>query len=649
VTQQKRWYEYDKDELHTGVAAEVKRIKDQQSEQRKDIVHFMSLYAAGNVAGLGNLIPRDRILEYVYQVSAGSTRFNMAAAIVDTAESMTAQAPAVPIYMTSGGDFGLVRKAKKKTQVLQGQCQEVADEPQREAWRDALKTGTGICRRFVNDDGLTALRRVHPIEFLIEHADGLYCQPRSAHETRIIAKEVLKDEFPEHADAIDACPAPTEDAATSYFLDRTSSNLCDVVEVVESHHFGTGKKAGLWCITIQGATLKHKKLKAKSLDEVYSVVRYKKRDFGFFGMGLVESCREAQTRVNDLIARVARGQDLGSNLIVANPYMPGSAPVPPSKLTNEMGLIINYDVQAGPPTVVKWDGTQWDLQEQINLEFERALLVEGLSQEQTNGEGAGDGLTSGVAVRAADDVQTRRLVSPIKRFQQFCISNAKLIELGNDELAEENPEFEVRGRMQQGRQTFLLTSKWKELTIAKGNAQIEMMPMSALPTTPQGKWAAVMEWIDAGFVSQQYAMQLLQFPDLDSYADTELAHIDIAQWQVEQILDGVRVLPVPRQNLQTAIDIGTKSELKAMTMGAPANVIDAFELFLKQCEAMLEKAALAAEAKARQQQAASQPMPQPGAPVPGPVPGAAVAVRGPAAPPPLVQRPPTRPTMAQVA
>lgn len=651
----KRWYEYDKDELHVGVAAEVKRIKLQQSEQRKDVVHFMWLYSAGNVAGLGTLVPRDRILDYVYS-GAGATRFNMAAAIVDTAESMIAQAPAVPIYMTTGGDFGLVRKAKKKSQILQGQVQEVADEPQREAFRDALKTGTGICKRFTNEDGLTALERVHPIEILVEHSDGLYCQPRSVHRTKLISREVLKEEYPELEDKIDKCAAPSDDAATTFFLDRTGNGNNEVVEVIESHRFGSDKKKGVWCLTIAGATLDSRPCELRTIDEIYSVVRYKKRDFGFFGVGLVESCREAQNRVNDLIARVARGQDLGSNIVILNPYLQGAESVKPEVLTNDIGLVVNFDATAGAPTVAKWEGTQWDLQKQIDLEFERALLVEGLSQDQTNGEGAGQGLTSGVAVRAADDVQTRRLVSPIKRFQKFCIANAKLIELGNDELAEEDESFEVRGRMQQGRSTFLLTSRWKDLAIPRGHAQIEMMPMSALPTTPQGKWAAVMEWIDAGFVSQQYAMQLLQFPDIDAYADTELAHVDLVQWQVEQILDGTAsVFPVPRQDLKMAIDIATKSELKAMTMAAPPEVIDAFEAFLKQCEDMIEKATLAAEAKQREQQAqAAAQQPQLGAPPQPAMPQGAPAPAGPHGPLPappqrLVQAPPMRPALAQVA
>lgn len=647
-----RWYELPREDVHKGVVAECKRIRDQQATQRRDIVHYMELYSAGNVAGLGTAMPRDRLLDYLTG-SANTTRFNMAAALVDTAVSMCAQTPAVPVILTTGGDFGLMRKARKKTQTLQGQMNELGAPVAKRMFLDCAKVGTGIAHGYIDSDGLPQIERVHPLELLIEHADGLYGKPRCIHRWRLVAREELAAQYPGHDYAIESAPAPQADAVTDFFLSQLGSrDSDDFVEVFESYRLCTGKKNksgeleknGVHAVCINGATLLYEK--HDDTEHCYEALRYRERDFGFYGAGLVESCRENQNRVNELIARVQRGQDLGSNLVIFNPK--GSGMVKSSKLTNDIGLIIEHDPAMGPPTVAKWDGTQWDLQQQIDLEFERALLVEGLSAEQTNGEGAGKGLTSGVAVRAADDVQTRRLVSPIERFQEACIGIAKLIARLNDKLAKKDPAYEVTGRMQQGRQTFLQTSRWLDLEIPKGHAQISMMPMSALPTTPQGKWAAVMEWISAGFVSQQYGMQLLQFPDLESYADNELAHIDIAQWQVEKILDGEDVWPLPRQLLPMAIDIATKSQLKAVTMEAGPEVLDAFERFLVRCEQMIEAAMLDQQKKQAAMQAQAMPALPQGGPMPGPAPMPQPGASPPQARPQLVQQPPPRPAMAAV-
>jgi len=650
------WYSYPRGEAHKGVQAEVQRIRDQQAQQRRDIVHYMRLYAAGNVAGLGNVMPIDRVADYLVRHQSGPTRFNMTAALVDTAVSMIAQTPAIPVYLTTSGDFGLMRKARKRSQTLQGQMNDLTGDLILDVYHDVAVTGTGVVHGFINSKGLLEIERVHPLEILVEHSDGLYCKPRSMHRIRIRSKEELKALYPSMAWAIESGGGPSQDAVTDFFLDQTSDRS-EVVEVWESYHLpcgkrnadGTFKKAGRRTVCIANATLEDDPWHEE--EHCFQVVRYRKRPFGFFGAGLAESCRESQNRINDLIARVARGQDLGSNIVVVNPVS-GDMGVKPSQITNQIGLVLNVPTElGGAPSVVKWDGTQWDLQEQIKLELERAMFVEGLSQSQANGEGAGRGLTSGVALRAADDMQGRRLVSPIKRLQTACIGVAKMIERLNDQLASEDESYEVRAKYQQGRQTFLLTSRWAELEIPDGHAQVDMMPMSALPTTPQGRWAAVMEWIEGGMVDRTYGMQLLQFPDIDSYADTQLAHIDIAQWQVEHLLDGEDLYPYPRQNLQVAMDIVTRSELKAITMGATPEVLDAFERFLVRCEDMAESAQLAAEAKQLQQQARNQPPQpmQPGAPQPGAQPGPRpVPQQGPAGPQQLVQAPPMRPSLQQV-
>lgn len=636
---QVRWYLADKDQAHGAVVQAVEYIRKQQGEQRREMRHFMELYSAGNVSGLGSSFPRDRLLDYVYQ-GRQSNRFNMSAAVCDTALSMVAQSPAVPQYLTTGGDFGLMRKAERCTRILQTQMNDLATDLLPRAFLDACKVGSGFITGYLDEDGQVQLERVHPLELLVEHADGINGKPRSVHRVYLKSREVLIAEYPEFAAEIEQAPGPSSDSVTSFFLERIASNS-DMVEVIESHHLRSSKKKrnhdGRHTVCLWTCTLEDEPFEDD--EHIYVKVDYRTRDFGYYGAGLVEATRDCQNRVNELIERVARGQDLASNLVIINPN--GENSVKPEQLTNEIGLILNYDAEVGPPQLMKWDGTLQDLQEQIDKEFERVLMVEGLSEQQVNGEGAGKGLTSGVAVRAADDVQSRRLVHPTKRFQSFCIGVAKLIKRLNDRAAASDKKYAIAGKMPQGRKTYLERIKWQDISLPEDSAELVMAPMSALPTTPQGKWAAVQEWIGSGFVSKPVAMQLLQFPDLDAYADLELAHLDMVQWQIERILDGERVLPVPRQNLQIAVDLATKSELQAMMMGADAEIIDAFESFLVTCKMLLD-------------QAAPPPMPMqgpqmgppppggprpPGPPMPPGPPGPPMPPGPPGAPPPGIAGP----------
>ena len=653
-----RWYLADKGKVHEAVRAHVAFIASQQREQRREVRHFLDLYSAGNVAGLGTQTPRERLLDYLFEGRA-ATRFNMVAAVCDTAVSMIAQQPAVPQYLTTGGDFSLMRRAEKRSQVLQCQMNDLAGDLCPRAFLDATKAGSGFVTGYLDDNGLPALERVHMLELFVEHADGINGKPRSIHRVYLRSKEVLKAQFPGFEREIEKAPPPSKETVDALFLDVKGCH--DMVEVYESHHLRSIKRLkrdhdGRHAVCIATADLLDEKYEHD--DFPYVKVDYRERDFGYYGSGLAESAREAQTRVNELIARVARAQDLASTLIIANPTG-GDVSVKHEQISNELGLIIDYDPANGPPQLMKWDGTLGDLQEQIDLEFQRVLMVEGLSQEQVNGEGAGKGLTSGVAVRAADDVQSRRLVSPTKRYQSFCIGVAKLIERLNDDAVEDakrrEEQYEVRGKATQGRRTFLRSSRWEELSIPEGQADIVMAPMSALPTTPQGKWAAVQEWIGSGFVSKQYAMSLLQFPDIDAYADIELAHLDMVQWQIERMLDGESVIPFPRQDLQMAMDLVTKSELKAITMGAPPEVIDLMEAYLVQVSEMLKPPA---PPPGMQPPGAPGPVagPQgpgpmpPGGPRPGqPMPPPQMAPGGPMGAPVMVPRPPPQPVRPGVA
>jgi hypothetical protein len=125
-------------------------------------------------------------------------------------------------------------------------------------------------------------------------------------------------------------------------------------------------------------------------------------------------------------------------------------------------------------------------------------------------------------------------------------------------------------------------------------------------------------------------MALLEFPDIDAYASVECAHLDIAKWQIEQLLDGIMPEPDPHQDIALALDLGTKSKLKAATLGADWEVLDAFEAYLvalEDLQMMAQQQAQAAEAAA---QAVAQPMPGAG---PGPAPtGLPVGTKGVVAP-----------------
>lgn len=590
------WHKAGRGEVHKAVEATARAIKDHQRLQRMSLLHMIDLYSLGNIDGSGRSV--SNISNYYFggaMPGMRGARFNLTAAVVDTAHSLIAANPPVPIIITSGTDLRTVRVAERKTKVLQSQMNELAMAVSREAFHTACKQGTGIVHGFLNEEGLPELEHVNPLELLIDSSDGMYRKPRSMHREKWVHKEVLAEMFPSKRMQIERTSSSDDRDYVSRFFLSGCGERDEMITVWESWHLSPGRgKPGRHTITCGSCDL---------LDETwnggefpFAVVRYRNRSFGYFGAGLIESCRENQQRVNKLIQRVAKAQDLYSTLMVFNP-IGGENQLDARWLSNEIGLAFDYDPVIGKPDLVKWDGTLVDLQQQIDLEFERVLRVEGLAESQVNGEGAGKGLTSGVAVRAQDDVMSRRLVNPVHLFQAFNVDIANLIMRLNDEAAERDGEYVAKGFSTEAGRNFLRSSRWAELSIADGEALVNIMPMSAMPTTPAGKWAAISEWLQNGFLDKAGAMKLLQFPAIDETAALETAQLDLCLWQMEKLLDGERVLPQERQDLSLCQTLGTKVWAKAQIMNPPDDVQEALDDYLNYCKTLQDLAAGAANAQ----------------------------------------------------
>lgn len=622
------WYLCPKGDAHKDVFQFIDYVAKQQTTMREDIATYLDMYTRGNPTGLREANGGSSRYWYGRELENGvpEVSFNIACAGVDTAFSLIGQAPSIPQYLTTNGSYKLIRQAEKASEVLAGQFSDEVKEVCKRAELDALKVGTGfVFQRFDPVTGLAGIERESVLNVYVEHLDGMNMKPRCLVRTRIVPRNQLAAQLPKYRQAIMDAPAVTKNDQVDLMLAGlgTGFSYQDFIVVADAYYLRpTARTKGRRVMCLGTVTL---------LDTTYShddfpcaVFRYREREMGFYGSGLIESCEPHQARIDQLIAKIARAQDLASNIVIFNPN--GDGAISPAKFTNDIGLVLNYEPAFGPPTLAKWEGTLGDLQNQVELETQRWMMSEGISESQANGAGAGKGLDSGVAVRAADDVQSRRLVPFVSRFQASMQNSAKLFERMNDDMAKRDPNYTVtvEGGSTKSRSRFLKTSMWLSIRPPKGDARLSMAQMSALPTTPQGRYAAVQDWISAGFCNREYAMRLLQAPDLDSYASQELAHLDVVRWQLEQILDGFDPTPDPRQNLELALDLGTKAKLQAITMNADEDDIQRFEDYLVYCEELLDQAA----AQAAPPAGAAMPGMPPGAPPAGPpMPGGALATQ----------------------
>ncbi len=580
------WWSQDDSQAHASVTARLQFLSQQNTAQREDVMFHMNIFSNFNIDGEGTI----GALAYLMPGSTKKIRRNIASAAVDTAASMIAAGRTMPLYLTSGADFQLARRAEQRGRVLHGQFYELGVfDIGTDVFFDGAATGTGIVKGYRDTMNRPQLKRLLPNSVFVDQAEGR--DPRSFYEVGVFAREVLMSTYPKCRLELESSAGPTNEDMADFFI--RVDNKADLVRVVEAWHLPSveGAKDGRHVICANNVTL---------LDEPYerdrpplAFYRYAQRRAGFWGQGLIERTLPAQLRQAELQRVVDACQDLCS---LSMWLIPENSNFNIEDIDNLPGGAATYQGQV-PPQLVTWSGTPPDIKAEIQQIADEVFANEGLSPGMVGGELPQKGLNSARAVRAADDVASRRLVIPTRAFERFYLDVARLIEDLNDDCAKEDPDYAVTGRKRFGRKTFLNVVKWTDLALPTDDFRCSMFPMSAMPTTPQGKIATVDEWIQDGFVSKPQAMDLMEFPDTESFASMETADIDLVMWQIDETLEWDpegeedAPLPIPNQDLMYAAATMNKAFLVAYRMKAPQHTLDAMQSYIDYAKRLMDEAA----------------------------------------------------------
>lgn len=561
--------------------------------------------------------------------AVGRMRFNLTQAAVDTGASLILSARTVPMAMTVDATYDLQRRAERWSRAIQGQFHKLGVfDLAADIGVDGLQTGTGFALGWVETergpDGQPinpkpCLERILPNELLVDSVDGQYRNPRSLYRPKFIAREQLIAMYPQHERLLRVAGGPNEQDYIDYFIRR--DNKADFVKVVEAWHLpsGKGKGDGRHAICTDNVDLRVEQYKSERFPIV--AYRYAERRMGYFGQGLVERVMPAQIRLSELQQAKRDMQRLCSNPYV---MIEENSNVRFDMLTNMPGQEVRY--RGTMPQIVVFEGTPADLsQEEAQIKAE-VWEQEGFSAALQQGE-VNKGLSSARAVRAADDVASRRHVMPIRLYETLFLGFTQLIEDLNDQCAEIDPDYKVVGRYRSGRRTWIKEDRWLDLKLPPNAVEVNVFPISALPTTPMGMWSALEELTAAGMVGRSMAMDLQQFPDIDAWDTLANSNLDLTRWQIDRMLDGIPELPIPQQFFFDPAEspaLVTQAMLVAYRMEAPDHIIALFEAYLAHAKTLSQQAAppvqqapaaldpnAAAAAQVAMAQQAPAPMPAP--------------------------------------
>lgn len=566
------WWKEKEDKIHESVFAKINHLEDKQSSRSSSNLRHMRLYGNYELLGLSS---------YNYartETSAATTNrvtLNVVQNMIDTVVSKITKSEPKATFLTDGGDWSLQSKAKKLTKFVQGQFYSCDFyQIMTEAFQDSCIFGTGAVKIYTEDSKVKA-ERVFIDELIIDDAESMYSKPRQMHQRKHIHRDVLKEMFPDKKGFIES--AGNEQG----FYGRSTENE-DMLPVVESWHLPSGSKAkdGKHCICLENTTLFSEEYTKDYFPFIF--IRWGKRPLGFFGQGLAEQLAGIQLEINKILKTIQISMHLTS---IPKVFVEASSKVVSAHLNNKIGGVIKY--VGTKPSYESVSAIPQDLFMHLDRLYNRAFEIAGVSQLSAQSSKP-SGLDSGRALREFSDIESERFQSVSRRYQLAFIEASKIfVDLARDIYKDEgNLTVKVKG------DKFLETIDWKEVDLEEDQYMLNIFPTSSLSSTPSGKLQDVQELIQAGMISPEEGMKLLDFPDLKSYMDRKNAGLEDIEKMIELMIDkGEYQTPEPYQDLNNGIKMMQQAYLLYRTQNAPEERLDLFRRWIEDAQELMTMAA----------------------------------------------------------
>src|SRR5271166_238320 len=393
--QNKRWWEERGIDLSAALFGTVKYLQSNQSMRTTQLLSSTRLYGNLSLMGLNGLTYSK--LASVTSQSASRITYNVCQAAVDTAQAKMAKNKPKPLFLTSGGDYRLQRRAQKLTKFVEGVFYENnAYVLGTEVFRDAEIWGTGALHVYSDANERIKFERIIISEIQVDDIEGFYGHPRSLYRTKNIDRTVLIQMFPSHRkDILEASQARPDDLGAY----PTTS---DEVTIIEAWHLPSGPDAkdGFHTICLNNAPLFTEEYDKDFFPFVF--FHWSKKLFGFWGQGLVEQIQNIQLEINKLLWVIQRSMHLQGSFKI---LLENGSKIVKEHMNNDIGTLINYT--GTPPNYVVPPMVQPEVYQHLQTLKNSAFEQAGISQLSAAAKKP-DGLDSGKALREYNDIESDR-------------------------------------------------------------------------------------------------------------------------------------------------------------------------------------------------------------------------------------------------
>ena len=501
LTPAARWWLLDKKEIPQAVASIVNMLSSYDSRRKTQIQTSVRLYGNVSLMGVSGLSFTKQ--SSTQKSTSDRISYNLVQSVIDTLCNKMAKNKPKPLFLPSGGDYKMHKRAKKLTKFCDGIFYEnKAYEMGPIILRDGCVAGDGVVHVY-NDQGRVKFERVLEQELYVDEIESFYGHPRQIHRCKNIDRQVLIEMFPDSKKVIEAASRAKTDLA------GLNMAVSDQITVVESWHLPSGPDAddGLHtiCIVDQAVT-------DPLLYEPYTKNRFpfafwkwSPRLYGFWGQGLAEQLQNIQLEINKLLWVIQRSMHLAGSFKI---FVENGSKIVSEHFNNEFGSIIHYS--GVPPQYVVPPIVPPEIYQHLitlkALGFEQA----GISQLSAASQKP-QGLNSGKALREMVDIESDRFIAVEQAYEDFFLDLADLaIDTGRD-IYKETGKFSVHTPGKK----FLEEIDWSDIDLERDEYIMQKFPVSSLPDDPAGRLETIQEYMQAGLISPRSGRRLLDFPDLE--------------------------------------------------------------------------------------------------------------------------------------
>lgn len=601
------WWNSDKGKVFENLFQQVVEIVTRQGATYDRFVKLEASYDPNNLA----------VANAFAEPIAQDITENVIASNVDTVTAEIAATDVGTVVQTTGGQWSEQRLAKHLTWYgeelsalydVNGLAAEGA--------RSGAKKGSGFVFVTLDQWRMIHVDRVAPDDVVVDELETRYGE-RPRHLVRRknnVSKEQLKAEFPKCAEQIDeAGGGRGRDYLRrgGYLVSRSRELVeCEAWFLPIGRKGGTGYKPGRHVRCIDGCDL---------LDEEWDKDHFPcekydwtPREGGYFGISLAERIWGHQRVVNKRHWQADRIIDQHAS------------PTRWFRMPDANLMVQTHDL-LGQYGIVKADYPQLDVPqpvspqifEHMDMMSQKAFRESGVSQMAAQAMKPA-GLDSGAALRAYHDHTSARFSLQEEAYEDFVVGIMFLLYEACKELGDAAPKL-------------LQGTKWGDRDIDWSKVdlrwlRVNLKARSTLNDSEAGREQQVLEWAQAGVITMDEFRRLVGHPDLEREMSLYTAAEEHVEWCIEQIADGVDIVPEPFANLKMLVWKGQMQYLNWTTAKAPERVLEELRAFVAIAAYQAGQAeGLVANGNAG---AAADPTQQPG--VPGTPPMAPAPSAGPA-------------------